>query len=218
MSLRDTIEGARDEAKANADGMTVKAKDKDEKADKPEVPAYDPFSNVKSSAAGAKPAREAAASVRMEGERPKKSTLAMTKEEKKAAKAEERRAEDLRNQAYDFLLRDSGAYKKTDRTWWILLGTGFGFTIASLLLAWLFPEGARDYASAQGIAAIVTLVLAYGFIIAAFVYDLRKRRPFRKAAEKRLQGMSDKKVEEYLEAEWAKRAKEADKKDSKKNA
>lgn len=218
MSLRDTIEGARDEAKANADGMTAKAKAKEEKAEKADVPAYDPFSNVKSSAAGAKPAREAAASVRMEGERPRKSTVAMTKEEKKAAKAEERRLEDLRNQAYDFILRDNGAYKKTDRTWWILLGTGFAFTIASLLLAWLFPDGAKDYSSIQGIGAVVTLVLAYGFIIAAFIYDLRKRRPYRKAAEKRLQGMSDKKVEEYLEAEWVQRAKEADKKDSKKSA
>ena len=106
MSLRDTIEGARDEAKSTVDAMTKKTAAAEEKgkAKEGDAPAaYDPFKSGKATAAGAKPSREAAASVRMEGERPKKSVALMTKEEKKAARAEERSIEDARNQAYDYL-------------------------------------------------------------------------------------------------------------------
>ena len=47
-------------------------------------------------------------------------------------------------------------------------------------------------------------MMAYGFIISAFIFDWRKRRPFRKAAEKRMQKMSDKRVYEFLAEENAK--------------
>ena len=195
MSLRDTIEGARDEAKVTVDTMTKKSKDAAEKptaSDEDRAPAaYDPFKSGKASAAGARPAREAASSVRVEGERSKKSPALMTKEEKKAAKAEERRLEDARNQAYDYILKSDDAYKKTDKTWWILLGVGFGMTVISLLLA-------------------------YGFIIAAFIYDFRKRRPFRKAAERRLQGMNDKRVADYIASEDEKAARAAAKAEAQK--
>lgn len=220
MSLRDTIEGARDEAKVTVDTMTKKSKDAAEKptaSDEDRAPAaYDPFKSGKASAAGARPAREAASSVRAEGERSKKSPALMTKEEKKAAKAEERRLEDARNQAYDYILKSDDAYKKTDKTWWILLGVGFGMTVISLLLAYVFPTESKEYTTAQGIAAIVTLVLAYGFIIAAFIYDFRKRRPFRKAAERRLQGMNDKRVADYIASEDEKAARAAAKAEAQK--
>ena len=207
MSLRDTIEGARDEAKSTVDAMTKKTADAGEKdkAKEGDAPAaYDPFKSGKASAAGAKPSREAAASVRLEGERPKKNVALMTKEEKKAARAEERSIEDARNQAYDYLLRLDDAYTKTDKTWWILLGTGFVMTIISLFLTFVFPAEVKEINTVQGVLSIITLVLAYGFIISAFIYDWRKRRPFRKAAEKRMQKMSDKRVYEFLAEENAK--------------
>ena len=80
MSLRDTIEGARDEAKSTVDAMTKKtAADEKDKAKEGDAPAaYDPFKSGKATAAGAKPSREAAASVTMEGERPKKNVALMT--------------------------------------------------------------------------------------------------------------------------------------------
>ncbi|WP_321970631.1 APC family permease [Paratractidigestivibacter sp.] len=190
MSLRDTIEGARDEAKVTVDAMAKKSKD-GSGGDKA-VPAYDPFKSGKSSAAGARPAREAAASVRMEGDRTKKNPATMTKEEKKAARAEERRLEDKRNTAYDYMLKDNPEYKATNKTWWILLGVGFAMTIVSLIFTYVLGNGG------MGLIALIALVLAYAFIIAAFVYDFRKRRKFRKAAEKRLQGMNDKRVAEYV--------------------
>lgn len=218
MSLRETIEGARDEAKQTVDTMSKKAKDEKPAEGEKVTPAYDPFKSNKATAAGAKPTREAAASVRMEGERSKKNPVTMTKEEKKAARAEERALEDKRNQAYDYILKGDAEFKKTDRTWWILLGIGFACTIISLVVTYVFPSQAKEYATGQGIASIVTLVLAYGFIIAAFVYDFRKRRPHRKAAERRLQGMNDKKVADYLKAESAKAAKAAAEKEAAKAA
>lgn len=194
MSLRDTIEGARDEAKVTVDAMAKKG-DKTADGEKA-VPAYDPFKGSKSSAAGARPAREAAASVRMEGERAKKDPVTMTKEEKKAARAEERRLEDQRNTAYDYMLKNDPDYAKTNKTWWILLGVGFGMTIVSLLFTYVFSNG-----NGMGVIATIALILAYAFIIAAFVYDFRKRRKCRKSAERRLQGMNDKRVAEYVHAE-----------------
>ncbi len=199
MSLRDTIEGARDEAKVTVDAMAKKPKEeKPAEGEKP-VAAYDPFKSGKSSAAGAKPSREAAASVRMEGERSKKNPVTMTKEEKKAARAEERRLEDRRNTAYDYILKNDPDYAKTNKTWWILLGVGFAMTIVSLVFTYVLGDE-----GGMGIVAVVSLVLAYAFIIAAFVYDFRKRRKFRRAAEKRLQGMNDKKVADFVKAENAK--------------
>ncbi len=199
MSLRDTIEGARDEAKVTVDTMAKKPKEeKPAEGEKP-VAAYDPFKSGKSSAAGAKPSREAAASVRMEGERSKKNPVTMTKEEKKAARAEERRLEDRRNTAYDYILKNDPDYAKTNKTWWILLGVGFAMTIVSLVFTYVLGDE-----GGMGIVAVVSLVLAYAFIIAAFVYDFRKRRKFRRAAEKRLQGMNDKKVADFVKAENAK--------------
>lgn len=205
MSLRDTIEGARDEAKSTVDAMTKKTSATEEKGKEGDAPAaYDPFKSGKATAAGAKPSREAAASVTMEGERPKKNVALMTKEEKKAARAEERSIEDARNQAYDYLLRLDDAYTKTDKTWWILLGIGFVMTIISLFLTFVFPAEVKEVNTVQGVLSIVTLILAYGFIISAFIFDWRKRRPFRKAAEKRMQKMSDKRVYEFLAEENAK--------------
>lgn len=205
MSLRDTIEGARDEAKSTVDAMTKKTAATEEKGKEGDAPAaYDPFKSGKATAAGAKPSREAAASVTMEGERPKKNVALMTKEEKKAARAEERSIEDARNQAYDYLLRLDDAYTKTDKTWWILLGIGFVMTIISLFLTFVFPAEVKEVNTVQGVLSIVTLILAYGFIISAFIFDWRKRRPFRKAAEKRMQKMSDKRVYEFLAEENAK--------------
>lgn len=205
MSLRDTIEGARDEAKSTVDAMAKKTAAEEKGKDEGDAPAaYDPFKSGKATAAGAKPSREAAASVRMEGESPKKSVALMTKEEKKAARAEERSIEDARNQAYDYLLRLDDAYTKTDKTWWILLGIGFVMTIISLFLTFVFPAEVKEVNTVQGVLSIITLILAYGFIISAFIFDWRKRRPFRKAAEKRMQKMSDKRVYEFLAEENAK--------------
>ena len=221
MSLRDTIDGARKEAQ-EAGGLTGNVKTAAPKAEKPERGAKaekpgkdeaekrDPMTtrSYHSSAAGAKPSREAASTVRAASS---SSTAGMgggvfgrggTPAEKEARKEEKRRQreeEDFRQRGYDLILRSNEEYRRTDRTWWILIGVGFGMTIVSLILVWAFPTDSTDYQTIVGIASVASLVLAYGLIIGAFVYDWRVRRPVRKAAERQVASYSDKKLAELFE-------------------
>lgn len=198
MSLRDTIEGARSEAKENVSNLAPKKKD-GEKDDEAKVAAYDPFNPGKASAATGRPKTEAGSSVRAEGKYKGATPLersSMTKEEKKAERARERAREDQRTRAYDLILKGNPEYKRTEKVWWILLGIGFGSTVVSLLVAYFL--GGQDLGTTSGVVSIVALVLAYAFIIGGFIYDLVKRRPFRKAAEKRLASMNDKHVADFL--------------------
>ncbi len=200
MSLRDTIEGARSEAKENVVDLKPKKKDGEKDDEAKKVPAYDPFQPGKSSAATGRPKAEAASSVRLEGKHKEATPLersSMTKEEKKAERARERAREDMRTRAYDVLLKSNPDYKKTEKVWWIVLSIGFGCTLVSLLVAY-FMDGGQSLGTNAGNISIVFLVLAYVFIIGGFIYDLVKRRPLRKAAEKRLSGMNDKRVAEFL--------------------
>jgi hypothetical protein len=221
MSLRDTIDGARKEAQ-EAGGLTGNVKTAAPKAEKPERGAKaekpgkdeaekrDPMTtrSYHSSAAGAKPSREAASTVRVASS---SSSAGMgggvfgrggTPAEKEARKEEKRRQreeEDFRQRGYDLILRSNEKYRRTDRTWWILIGVGFGMTIVSLILVWAFPTDSTDYQTIVGIASVASLVLAYGLIIGAFVYDWRVRRPVRKAAERQVASYSDKKLAELFE-------------------
>ena len=159
----------------------------------------------KRTAANAKPVSEAGASVRTGSGKSKANLATMSKEQKKAEKQRRREEEDIRTRAYDIALRSNPDYKRTERVWWVLLGIGFAMTILSLVMAYAFPAEASSTDSMQGILAIASLVLAYVFIIGGFVYDLVKRRPFRKAAERKVQGMTDKKLAELFEADRQRR-------------
>lgn len=222
MSLRDTIDGARKEAQ-EAGGLSGNVKSAAPKAEKPdrgakaeksgkdEAEKRDPMTtrSYHSSAAGAKPSREAASTVRAASS--SGSTPGMggglfggggSPEQKEARKEEKRRQreeEDFRQRGYDLILRSNEEYRRTDRTWWILIGVGFGMTIVSLILVWAFPADSTNYQTIVGIASVTSLVLAYGLIIGAFVYDWRVRRPVRKAAERKVASYSDKKLAELFE-------------------
>lgn len=222
MSLRDTIDGARKEAQ-EAGGLSGNVKTaasakapKDErgtkadKSSKDDAEKRDPMTtrSYHSSAAGAKPSREAASTVRTASSG---STPGMggglfggggtpaQKEARKEEKRKQREEEDFRQRGYDLILRTNEEYRRTDRTWWILIGVGFGMTIVSLILVWAFPADSTNYQTIVGIASVASLVLAYGLIIGAFVYDWRVRRPVRKAAERKVAGYSDKKLAELFE-------------------
>ena len=208
MSLRDTIDGARREAEGNVIGRPKKevenlgAGEEEKKG----------FS--RSSAAKAKPSREAAASVRT-ASRPKQAGAlggeAETKEEKRERKRREREEQDFRNRAYDILLRSNDDYKRTERVFWIILGAGLALAVISLVCVYLFGQS-PDMSSWQGILSVGSLVAAYGFMIASFIYDWAKRRPYRKQTESRVRGLSDKKLLDLLEQERAKEtAKKGDK-------
>ena len=204
MSLRSTIDAAREEAKEVAADRSV-SKEKPEEKKAGDKPAYDPMNLGKRTAANAKPVSEAGASVRTGSGKSKANIATMSKEQKKAEKQRRREEEDIRTRAYDIALRSNPDYKRTERVWWVLLGIGFAMTILSLVMAYAFPAKASSTDSMQGILAIASLVLAYVFIIGGFVYDLVKRRPYRKAAERKIQGMTDKKLAELFEADRQRR-------------
>ena len=223
MSLRDTIDGARKEAQ-EAGGLTGNVKSsvapkadkaergaKAEKSGKDEAEKRDPMTtrSYHSSAAGAKPSREAGSTVRTASSGSASTGLGgglfggggtpAQKEARKEEKRRQREEEDFRQSGYDLILRSNEEYRRTDRTWWILIGIGFGMTIVSLILVWAFPADSTNYQTIVGIASVASLVLAYGLIIGAFVYDWRVRRPVRKAAERKVASYSDKKLAELFE-------------------
>lgn len=208
MSLRDTIDGARREAEGNVVGRPKK------EAENLGAVEEEKKGFSRSSAAKAKPSREAAASVRTASKPKQSSSLggaAETKEEKRERKRREREEQDFRNRAYDILLRSNDDYKRTERVFWIILGAGLALAVISLVCVYLFGQS-PDMSSWQGILSVGSLVAAYGFMIASFIYDWAKRRPYRKQTESRVRGLSDKKLLDLLEQERAKEtAKKGDK-------
>lgn len=200
MSLRDTIEGARREAEGNAVGRPKKeaadaAAENDEKRG---------FS--RSSAAKARPAREAAASVRTGSASSSKSGVfggkTETKDEKRERKRKEREETDLRNRAYDLVLRNMPEYRRTERVFWIMVGVGLAMAVVSLACVYFFGE-TTNLSTWQGALSVGTLVGAYACIIAAIIYDFAKRRPFRKQVQARVNGLTDKRLADLFEQERA---------------
>lgn len=223
MSLRDTLEGARKEAADASAKATVakddapKSKEKGEKA----VPEYDQLARKRPTAAKAKPAREAGSSVHKESKAQKAARSSagtgQSKDAQKAQKAREREHEEFRSRGYELMLRRDPEYRATEKIWWILIGVGFGFTVISLVMAYMFPNTANTSAAA-GIAAIALLVLAYGFIIGGFVYDVVKRRPIRKRVEMQVNSMTDKKILDLFEQERREDAARQEQKEAQKAA
>lgn len=218
MSLRDTIEGARREAQENASGMPKREK-KDKKAEAAREADGERQGFVRPSAAKAKPAREAASSVRVASKPTSKGVLGKpeTKEEKRERRRKEREQEDLRNRAYDLILRSIPGYKKTERIFWITLGAGMALAVVSLVSAGVFGEN-PDLTTWQGMLSVGSLVLAYACIIGGFIFNLVKCRPFRREAEARVRGLTDKKMAELFERDQLERVARQAEKDARKGA
>lgn len=202
MSLRETINAAKREAQeANA---PLAKKDEKDAADEDERSGFS-----KRSVARAKPAREAASGVRVVGASGSsrkssgsgKAPVEMTKDEKKRARRERRDEADRRASASQIVLKQIPGYKRSQRVWWGLLGTGFVCTIISWLLPNLFPQQLNEGTTPMGVAVFIMLVAAYALIISAFVYDWRVVRPMRKKAEATTGAMTNKKVTKVLRGE-----------------
>lgn len=207
MSLRDTIEGARREAEGNAVGRPSK------EAEATVAPEEEKRGFSRSSAAKARPAREAASSVRV-ASKPKAASITETKEEKRERRRLEREEQDMRNRAYDLILRANPEYRQTERVFWIVIGVGFVLAIISLVAAYAFGDQ-PDMSTWQGVVSVVSLVVAYVLIIGGFVYDLAKRRPIRKKVEAQMRGMNDKKLLEVFEQDRKDQLKKKAEKDEK---
>ncbi len=205
MSLKDTIRGAREEVAANVKPFERK-KDAVEAAEAEKSTASQGF--TRRSAASGKPAREAAAGVRMvtaDGKTKSKSKL--TKEERKAERKREREIEDQRYTLSQAVLKENEEYNRKHKIWLRFLIAGIVLMVLALSLYGLVVQQGQNAPEALAISSIVVMVLAYIVVIAGMVYDWRKVRPLRNDAEKRVSSMSDKRVRSAL----SKRAAESSK-------
>lgn len=182
---------------------------------------------ARKSAASAKPARAAASSVRVvpasskarRQEREQGESLeGLSREEKRARRRELRIQEDNVMTASNILMKEDDEYRAKHRIFWVLMAVGVvGIVLEWLLLAGLFSFLAQDVLNVLSIACIV---LAYAFVIAAFVFDLVKIRPIRNFYRAQVSGMTDRRVVEIIEksAEEAEAKKAAKKRGSKKDS
>lgn len=161
---------------------------------------------ARKSASSAKPARAAAGSVRVVPTTAKAKRAAaergedlsnLSKEEKKARKAELRREEDRIYTASSQLMKEDPDYPRLRRIWWVLLAIG----IAALIGTWvmLAVMGQDGMATSAGQTAQFALIIgAYAAIIIAFIFDFMKIRPIRNACREKAAGMTAAKLDEVI--------------------
>lgn len=161
---------------------------------------------ARKSAASAKPARAAASSVRVVSASSKarrreaeqgESLEGLSKEEKKARKQEARIKEDRMYSAANILMKKDEEYRSKRRIFWVLMAVG----VVAIFLVWFLLMGVLNMIPAEAVntVQIVGLVIAYGFVIGAFIFDLVKIRPIRNFYKAQVAGMTDRKVLEVLE-------------------
>ena len=201
MSLKDTIRGARDEVAASGnpfENMGGKGKEK-EQGKSASGGSATKRGYARSSAANRKPSREAAAGVRVVSSSGKtKSKANMTKEERKEEKRLERENEDRRYSVTQMILEKDEEYQKARKFWWRFLIGGFVLMVIALGLYGYVSNVGPSAPPIAYIGSIVAMVAAYGVIIVGIIFDFRKIRPRRKAAEQRVASMTDKKVQSIV--------------------
>lgn len=161
---------------------------------------------ARKSTSSAKPARPAGGSVRVVPATAKAKRAAaergedlsnLSKEEKKARKAEIRRQEDRVYTASNALLKEDKDYVRLRRIWWVLLGIGIVALIGTWVLLAVLGQDAANMKAAQT-AQMALIIAAYAAIIAAFIFDFIKIRPIRNACRATAAGMSDAKLDEVI--------------------
>ena len=148
----------------------------------------------------AKPVREAASSVRVVAKKKNPdgstSTAGMTKEEKKEVRRAEREEEDIFNSLTNAMLKADELYTSRRRMWWVFLGLGLVFVVAAFASGYIgSPDGSNmyDLSTTGGVLSVVSLVLAYVFIITSLVYEWMKIRPIRNEKQDKVTSLSPKK-------------------------
>lgn len=181
---------------------------------------------ARKSAASAKPAREAAGSVRTIKVTKDKAgftkTSGMTKEEKKKQRDKERAEDDEVFAVSDLILKHNENYHKQRRFWWVFIGVGVVCVIVSFALSYMAGavtnEGAAEnFNTPLAYVSIAFMILAYVGIFGALIWDFVKVRPIRDQTQDMVRSMSQKRrartVEECNAMDEAKKAA----KDAKKN-
>lgn len=171
---------------------------------------------TRKSAGSAKPARAAAASVRVvpasskekRKQRERGENLeGLSREEKRARKQERRMQEDRIYAVSNELLKDEPDYKPRRRVFWTLLAIGMVCTLGVWLVLMGLPT---EQAELGGTLQIIGLIIAYACIIGSFVYDMVRIRPLRNDARRRAEGMSDKQLIAVLDAAAAERERKSE--------
>ncbi len=141
---------------------------------------------ARKSAASAKPARPAAASVRVVSSSAKAQRAArergedlsnLTREEKRARRQEQRMAEDRIYQASAILLKEDETYAGYRKIWWAMLGIGIGGLIVSVILMAVRSQGGA--AGDMQLPEMIAMAVGYIAVIAGFIFDFVKIRPIR---------------------------------------
>lgn len=153
----------------------------------------------------AKPARNAAASVRVETNKARQTRRqkmvaeqTMSKEERKAVRAKEREKENEYYTATTILTSADPKYKKLKRIWWGLLIAAVVFTAVSWAMLSTGVGGP--------VLSVVVLVLAYAAIIGALFMDFTVVRKRRNHFRDKVASMSQKQVERIIENDYLERA------------
>lgn len=212
MSLKDTIQGAREEAAAS--GNPFDRTKKGEATQDSQTSTRTDQGFTRRSMARAKPSRAAAAGVTVVSSGKGKPEDKMSKEERKAKRKAEREVEDRRYNVTQILLEENPEYHKIRKMWWAFLIVGVVFMATALALYGTVSSGNGGVLPWMGTAAMVCMVLAYASVIAGLIFDYVKMRPLRKDADMRARSMSDKRLKTRLvedaerkEAEKAARSK-----------
>ncbi len=156
---------------------------------------------ARKSASSAKPARQAASSVRVvpatsKSRRAKldagESLAGLSRAEKRARKQQRRMLEDRIMTATNYLLQDVPGYSGRRRVWWAFLIVG----IVSIVIAWLtlYMSGRATTDPVFSGLSIATIVIAYAAIIGGFIYDYARIRPMRNEVRARVEGMTESKL------------------------
>ena len=206
MSFRDTLNGAREELNENRDAD--KKSEETIEQDAQEEPKSTGFE--KKSVTRAKPAREAAAGVRVvtsSGKVKKASGTSkprseMTKEEKRAQRQKERDAEDRRTMAAQALLKKDPIYQKWHGISMGMIVAGLVCTALSWVIAIAVPDSQTDLTSFWGVMAIVMLVVAYIGVIGGFIMDWARLHKVRNMYNDRVRSLKEKQLNAIIEQSY----------------
>lgn len=155
---------------------------------------------ARKSASSAKPAREAAGSVRVVSVKKDKLTGAsvgknMTKEEKKELKRKEREKDDLVYSLSEMVVKNNPIYSSRRKIWWVFMGIGMAFVVLCFAMSYVATQSGQTIYTVDtpmGIFSIVAIAIAYIGIIGALVWDWTKLRPIRNQTQLEIESMSDK--------------------------
>ncbi len=190
MSLKDTIQGAREE---------VEGSRSEAQSNKEEATASSNSGFVRKSAARGKPSRKAAEGVRVVKANGKpKSKVGQSKEQQKAERKHEREVSDQRYTVSQMYLDSNPEYKARRKVWWRFLIVGIVLMLIALGFYTAVTNQGETAPQWMAFIAMATMIIAYVVVIAGIVYDWKKIRPMRKESDKRAASMSEKRLRAVL--------------------